>query len=255
MTKFIGVVSGKGGVGKTTVVANLGAVLSSKFHKNTVVIDCNITTSHLGPYLGMNYCPVTLNDVLRGRADIRDAIYVHDSGMMVIPASLSIDNLIGVDITHLKKSVKELFGRSDFVFLDSAPGLVRENSAVLRASDELLFVSSPYTAVVMDVVRCRKDADESAAKHLGVVLNMVHGDRHEMKREEVEQMTGLPVLASIPFDKNVLKCLSLGTPVVTYEPRSPASREMTRLASHICGERRSSREKKGIVSRLLDLFR
>lgn len=253
MTKFIGVVSGKGGVGKTTLVANLGAVLCSRFNRNVVVIDCNITTSHLGPYLGMNYCPVTLNDVLKGRADIGEAIYVHESGMMVVPASLSIDNLFGVDISKLKKSVKELFGRAHFVLLDSAPGLVRENSAVLRASDELLFVSSPYTAVVMDVIRCRKDADESAAKHLGVVLNMVHGERHEMGREEVEHLTGLPVLASIPFDRNVLRCLSLGTPVVTYEPNSPASREITRLAAHICGEKRHA-EKKSVISRLRSFF-
>ena len=64
MTRIIGVVSGKGGVGKTTLVANLGAALASLYKKDVIVVDCNVTTSHLGLYLGMYYYPISLNKVL-----------------------------------------------------------------------------------------------------------------------------------------------------------------------------------------------
>ncbi len=73
-----------------------------------------------------------------------------------------------------------------------------------------------------------------------------------MSGEEVEQLTGLPVIAAIPFDKNVLRCLSLGVPVVTYAPGSPASRAVIKLAARLCGERYREK-KKNILSRLLNL--
>lgn len=83
MTRIIGVISGKGGVGKTTVVANLGVILASEFKKDVIIVDCNISTSHLALYLGMYYCPITLNQVLKGEAKIEDAMYeYHVSGLL-----------------------------------------------------------------------------------------------------------------------------------------------------------------------------
>ena len=70
MTRVIGVISGKGGVGKTTVVANLGAIFAQKYKKDVVIVDCNVSTSHLGLYLGMYYTPITLKQVLKGDAEI-----------------------------------------------------------------------------------------------------------------------------------------------------------------------------------------
>ncbi|MFH0961922.1 MAG: AAA family ATPase, partial [archaeon] len=84
-TRVIGIISGKGGVGKTTLVSNLGAVLAEEFKKDVVVLDCNFTTSHLGLYLGLYQTPITLNTVLQGKAELEDAIYTHRSGMKVIP--------------------------------------------------------------------------------------------------------------------------------------------------------------------------
>jgi MinD-like ATPase involved in chromosome partitioning or flagellar assembly len=87
MTRIIGVLSGKGGVGKTTLVANLGASLASVFNKDVIVVDCNVTTSHLGLYLGMYYYPISLNKVLNGQVNIDNAIYDYSIiGMRIIPA-------------------------------------------------------------------------------------------------------------------------------------------------------------------------
>ncbi|MHA1747571.1 MAG: P-loop NTPase, partial [Promethearchaeota archaeon] len=72
MSRIIGVMSGKGGVGKTTVVSNLATVLSGH-QKNVTAVDCNITTSHLLMHFGKVYHPKTLNDVLKGKSSIADA--------------------------------------------------------------------------------------------------------------------------------------------------------------------------------------
>ena len=89
MTRIIGVVSGKGGVGKTTMVANVGTALA-KMGKDVIVLDANLTTPSLGMHLGLPLYPVTIHDVLKGRASIKDAIYVHDSGLKIIPAGISL---------------------------------------------------------------------------------------------------------------------------------------------------------------------
>jgi len=237
MTRVIGILSGKGGVGKTTTVANVGTALASKFKKNVIIVDCNITTSHLSLYLGMYYSPVTLNQVLTGKVKIQDAIYdYHVPGLRVIPASLSLKDLRGVDVSKMKKIISKLSGEADIVLLDAAPGLGREAMATMRASDEVLFVSTPFVPSIMDIIKSHQVALEVGAKPLGVMLNMVGKERYELTVEEVEQLAELPVVTSVPMDKNVLRSLALKTPVVLFDPNSPASREFFRLAGKLIGE-------------------
>jgi septum site-determining protein MinD len=237
MTRIIGIISGKGGVGKTTVVANLGSIMAQKFKKDVIIIDCNISTSHLGLYLGMYYTPITLNQVLTGDAEIEDAMYeYHISGLRVIPASLSLSDLKGVDIARLKNSLKKLFGKADVVLLDAAPGLGREAMATVRASDEVIFINTPFVPSTMDIIKCHQVAEEIGVKPLGVVLNMVGKEKYELSPQEVEELTELPVISNIPMDKNVLRSLALKTPVVVFSPNSPSSKEFVKLSAKILGE-------------------
>jgi cell division ATPase MinD len=236
MARVISIISGKGGVGKTTLGLNLGASLAKHFKKNVTLVDCNVTTSHIGLYLGMYYCPITLNKVLRGEYKIEDAINEHYSGMKVIPASLSLTDLEGVDITELRNKLKGLLNDNDIVLLDGSPGLGREGIASMRASDEILYVTNPYIPFVMDIVRCQEIAKEIGVKPLGIAVNMVNNKKYEMSKSEIEELTKLPVIASIPHDKNVHRSLTLKMPVVLFKPYSAASKEMLKLSSKLAGE-------------------
>jgi cell division ATPase MinD len=253
LTRVIGVISGKGGVGKTTVVANLGTALSSNFDKDVIVIDCNITTSHLGLYLGVYYHPVSLNQVLTGDASIHDAIYEYHIGKLkIIPASLSLRDLKGVDISRLKHVIKDLFGKTDIIILDSAPGLGREATATIQASDEVIFVTTPFVPSTMDLIKSHQLVNEIGAKSLGVVLNMVGEEKYELTAKEVEQLAELPVISSIPVDKNVLRSLAAKIPVVTFNPKSPASREFIKLAANLIGK---EHKPVGFFSQFFSIFR
>jgi septum site-determining protein MinD len=249
MTRVIGVVSGKGGVGKTTLVANLGAALASIYKKDVIVVDCNVTTSHLGMYLGMYYYPISLNKVLSNQVKIDSAIYDYSiNGMRIIPASLSLDDMRGIDISRLNQAIKGLFGKADIVLLDSAPGLGREAMSAMRAADEILYVMTPFVPSMMDIIKCNAVANELNLKPLGVVMNMTGEGRYELTPEEVEQLVELPVISRIPRDKTVLRSLAAKLPVIDFDLNSAASQEIIRLAATLIGEEYKPR---GRMSRLL----
>src|SRR3989344_7495282 len=100
MSKFILITSGKGGVGKTTAAVNLATAMNY-FDEDVTLVDVNLTTPNVGLHLGAPVVPVTLNHVLSGKADLVDAIYEHESGAKVIPASLSIKDLESADTKDL----------------------------------------------------------------------------------------------------------------------------------------------------------
>jgi septum site-determining protein MinD len=237
LTRIIGIVSGKGGTGKTTIAANLGAALASRHNKEVIIVDCNITTSHLGMYMGMYYYPISVNQVLSGDVNIEKAIYDYSiPGLKIIPASLSLDDMKGVEISDLKRHIKDLFGKADIVILDSAPGFGREGVATIRASDEVIYVMTPFVPPLMDVVKAQQIANQYGVKSLGIILNMSGEGRHELTVHEIEQLTEMPVLSKIPRDKNVLRSLSDKVPVIDLRPSSKSSKEFKRLAANLIGQ-------------------
>ncbi len=233
MSRIIGVISGKGGVGKTTIAMNMAAALAGHYGVRTALVDCNVTTSHIGLHLGTYNYPKTLNHVLRGDANIHEASYDVFQGLNLVPASISIRDLDGIDIVNLKDSARELSQRHDIVLLDSAPGLGREAMGTLRAADEVIMVANPNILSVTDLLRCGEVCSELGVKPAGIVMNMVHNDKSEIDSKEVERLTGIPVLASIPFHHSLRKSTSMQAPLVYMKPKDKASREIIKLSSHI----------------------
>jgi septum site-determining protein MinD len=233
--RVIAVISGKGGVGKTTLVGNLGVIASMKFGKNVLLADCNMTASHLGISLGMDHYHATLNHVLRGHAHVNEAIYNHSSGARVLPSSIAFKDMDGVDISLLGGVIDRIrnFGMVDTLILDCAPGLGREVMAALNSSDEVLIVANPYITSVMDVIKCSHAIDASKSKVSGIVLNMVGSSKHELSHKEISSIAGLPVIAKIPMDKEVLKSTSLRMPVFMMNPLSKASKSIEVLADSV----------------------
>jgi len=232
VVRVVGVVSGKGGVGKTTVSVNLAYALKN-FGRSVILVDCNLSTPHMAYYLGTSDYKYTLNDVLLGKVNIVSALNNFD-GIRHIPASLNLKDVLGVDPVKLKKHIKSLMvpSKVDFIILDSAPGLGREALAVLDAADELLFVTTPFSPMLNDVIRCRDILREiKGDKALNVVLNMVTGEKHELHYKTIADVVSMPVVGQIPYDKSVLHSLVFKSPVVSYKPDSIASIGFMQLAS------------------------
>ncbi|MCX6815506.1 MAG: P-loop NTPase, partial [Candidatus Aenigmarchaeota archaeon] len=199
MTRIIGIVSGKGGVGKTTLALNMAAAIAKHYNKRTTVIDCNLTTPHIGLYLGLYQHPVTFNNVLRGERSVEEAMQMHESGMKIIPASLALNDLDGIDILHIRDRIKSLMDKEDIIILDSAPGLGREALGTLKASDEVIFVANPNILSLTDAIRCNEVCQELGIKNLGIILNMVNRDKYDLNAKDVERVAGIPVIGVIPY--------------------------------------------------------
>ncbi len=215
MSRVVGVVSGKGGVGKTIVSINLAAALHKYYRQKTLLVDCNITTSHIGLYLGIYSTPATLNDALKGAVPIEKAIYEHSSGIHVVPASLKLEDLRDVDWHVVKEKLSGLIGSYDFIILDSSPGFNRESLITLEACHEALFVTNPIVHTVADIIKCKKLCDELHVKPLGIVLNMVRNKKYEISRQEVERMTQLPVIESISYSDAIMESIISKVPAIS----------------------------------------
>jgi len=234
MTRLIVISSGKGGVGKTTLTSNLAAALTD-FGQKVIVMDGNLTTPNLGLHLGLHLPQKTLHNVLKGESRLKDAIYPHSYGFAVIPASLGLNDLRGVDVTRLPEVTFSLLGRSDYVIIDSAAGLGKEALSALSSGDETIVITNPNLPAVTDALKIIKLGQESNVNVLGVVVNRVRGEEYEMTREQIEELLGTPVIAEIPEDRNIPESIGVKQPIVGYKPNSPAAVEIKKLAAELSG--------------------
>jgi septum site-determining protein MinD len=255
MTRLIAVIGGKGGIGKTTITSNLATVLA-ELGQDVVAVDANLTTPNLGLQLGLHLAPKTLHDVLRGKSKLRNATYSHPAGFKVVPGSISVKDLKGIDIGKLPEIALNLIGKVDYILLDSAAGLGQEALMALNSADEILLVTNPDLPSVTDALKTYRLATKANKKVIGVVVNRVRNKKRELKTEDIEEILGLPVLAEIPEDVSVPESISVKRPVVEYDPHSPASVEIRKLAHRLIGRaylRR--RRKKGIFKKLFGWIR
>ncbi len=237
MTRIIAISSGKGGVGKTTVTANLAVVISKYMGLNVTVIDANVTASHLAMHFGEFRYGSTLNDVLRGDASLSEAIIFHpESRVQIVPASINLSDLKGVDITILGKKIRDVLPVEDYILIDSAPGFGREAIAALMAADEAIIVTTPDVPSLTDVLRGKKVLEDLGIKNIGLVVNKVMGKRFEPSKEEIEKFTNLPVIAQIPFSEKFLKSLAAKKPLALLDPKAREIKSFLQLASYISGE-------------------
>jgi len=235
VTKIISISSPKGGVGKTTVAANLSVALAS-FGKKVIVVDCNLSTPHLTYYISEQHHKLTLNDALLGKADIKHALY-QENGVMYVPASSELNDIVDVDVTKLKKNISRLVNEEmiDYIILDSAPGLGREALASMEAADEVIFVAQPLEPMLEDVARVKEVLKEFGEKQSRVVLNMVRKAKYEVKQKDFDRLTKTPVVGSIAFDENIIKSVAARKPLLKFKPNSQASLDFMDLAANFLG--------------------
>ncbi len=252
MARVIGVLSGKGGVGKTTLVSNLGVSLAQE-GKNVAIVDANLTGANLGLHFGLLSYPVSIHDVMSDEALITDAMYKHPSGVDIVPASLSIEH-IDTEPRNLRSSIDEFLGDKDFVLIDAATGLDRETLNAIDMSDEVLIVTHPELPTISDALRTKTIAEKYGKDVIGIVLNRVNR-KDELNKDNVSSFFELPVIGAIPDDPVVRKSIEAKNPVVLSHPNHRVSNEVRRVSSHVLGKKYKPVSNGGFLDRLLAMFK
>lgn len=254
MARFITIISGKGGVGKSTASINLASALNM-FGKTTTIVDANLTTPNVGIYLGMPVLPKTIHDVLAGKIDIDGATYIHRSGTKVIPGNLSLESLGSVKPSMLKKKIQSLAATNDFVIIDAAAGLGREAVAGIEAANEVLIITNDELPAIADALKTVKVCEELKKEVTGVIVNRRKENGVRMK--DIEDMLELPVISIIPEDENMREALTKRDAIVHTHPASDAAYSFRKLANFLLGnpyyeEGMPQPDNRGFMQRVLD---
>lgn len=250
MAKVYGVVALKGGVGKTTVVTNLGAALSNHYNKKVLLIDANYSTPHLGIHTGLINPTHNLHPVLEDEYSIYEAIYQHPLGFHIIPGRLAPK-----EINHgrLKEKIEPLKEIYDVILIDSSPSLNREMASTMAASDEILVVSSPDYPTLSSTLHAIQIAKENKTPIRGIIINKIRKKRFELAAKDISEASEVSILARFPDNVKVLAALAKMTPVVVFAPNEDVSHEYKSLAGNLIGEKyqksKLSKLKKIVTSR------
>ena len=225
------VASGKGGVGKTTTAANLGAVLAAGGHE-TVVVDADLGMGNLAGALGVDADDgPAVHDVLAGRATATDACRDGPVGLRVLPASDSLDDFGAANPSNLATLLDGL--DAEVVLADTSAGLSHDSVEPLRVADEVLLVSTPERGAMHDTAKTRDVTGRFETPVAGAVVTRVTS---ETDLDTVADRLGVPIRGSIPDDPAVSAAAEAGDPLVVAAPDAPATDAYRRLAADLTGD-------------------
>ena len=261
-SKVITITSGKGGVGKTTATANIGAALADLGYK-VVCIDADIGLRNLDVVLGLeNRIVYDLVDVIEGRCKLRQAMIrdKRQENLFLIPAAQTRDKS-AVSPSDMIKIANELRKDIDFVIIDSPAGIERGFKNAIAAADEIIIVTNPEVSAVRDADRIigMVEAEEKGPARL--IINRINMDMVEkgdmLAAEDVLELLAVELIGVVPEDQAVLVSTNRGTPIV-MDKKSRTGQAFRNIAGRIAGQEIAFEELQsgnGFLGRLSKMIR
>jgi septum site-determining protein MinD len=266
MAKVLVVTSGKGGVGKTTSTAALGAALAQS-GQSVVVVDFDVGLRNLDLVMGAERRVVfDLINVVQGVAKLPQAL-IRDKrleNLWLLPASQTRDKDALTD-EGVGRVIDELRSRFDWILCDSPAGIERGATLAMRYADEAIIVTNPEVSSVRDSDRIigmldsktvRAERGERVEKHILITrYDAGRAARGEMLNiDDILEILATPLLGIIPESQDVLKASNVGTPVTLNNAESAPARAYTDASRRLMGEQVAMvvpAERKGFMDRLL----
>jgi septum site-determining protein MinD len=265
MSKVMVVTSGKGGVGKTTSSASLGAALAQA-GQNVVVVDFDVGLRNLDLVMGAERRVVfDLVNVVQGDAKLSQAL-IRDrriETLSLLPASQTRDKDALTEV-GVGRVIDELRERFDWIICDSPAGIEKGAMMAMRFADLAVVVTNPEVSSVRDSDRIigmldsktqRAENGDRLEKHLLLTrYDAARAARGEMmKVEDVLEILAIPLLGIVVESPDVLTASNMGSPITLHNPASPAARAYTAAARRLLGEDvavSAPPQRQGFISRL-----
>jgi septum site-determining protein MinD len=242
MTKVMVITSGKGGVGKTTITANLGIALA-KLGKKVLTVDADIGLRNLDMILGLeNRIVYDILDVLEGRVDFSKALVKDKRGLSLwlLPANQT-KNKDAVDKdkwAKLMESIKET-NEFDYVLIDSPAGIERGFQIAALPADTAIVVVNPEVSSVRDADRVIGLLENMGKRDYFLVVNRIRWEavkKGEMLSvEDLVDILKVPLLGVVPEEQKLVDFTNKGDPIVLEESYD-VSKAIMDMARRITGE-------------------
>jgi septum site-determining protein MinD len=248
MAKVLVVTSGKGGVGKTTSTAAIGAALAQAGQK-VVVVDFDVGLRNLDLVMGAERRVVfDLINVVQGIAKLPQAL-IRDKrleGLWLLPASQTRDK-DALTEEGIGRIIGELRASYDWILCDSPAGIERGATLAMRFADEAIIVTNPEVSSVRDSDRIigmldsktvKAEKGERVEKHVLITrYDSARAARGEMLSiDDVLEILATPLLGIIPESQDVLRASNVGSPVTLNNPASSPARAYVDATKRLLGE-------------------
>ncbi len=255
-TRVLAVTSGKGGVGKTNVVANMAVTLSD-MGKKVVVLDADFGLANLDVLLGLTP-RYHLGHVLFGNKTLAEIMVQGPKGIQIIPASSGLQRLADLTVAQrnfLVESFAELDADTDYFIIDTAAGISSNVLHFLLAAHEVIVVSAPEPTAIVDAYALIKILlGEQQDKLIRVLINSTQSE--EEAREVFRQINSVVrrfldrevlYLGHVERDPHVLQAIKSQVLVTHYYPSAPASRSFRRITRSLLADGASPAAEDGLV--------
>lgn len=240
MGKVYVVTSGKGGVGKTTTAANLGAALAH-LGKSVALVDADIGLRNLDLFLGLenriiyHICDVVDRKIALEKALIKDRRFDN----LCLLAAAQMKGVTPVTEREMKKITAALAKDYDFVLVDSPAGVEHGFSIAAAGADDALIIATPELPAVRDADRVVALLRSKGIKSPKLIINRLRPGlvrRGEMlNQRDIIEFLGIELLGIIPEDESTIIATNRGEPCVLV-PSSVAGRAYTNIAKRVLGE-------------------
>ncbi len=239
--RVVTVTSGKGGVGKTTLTANLGVALAMQGQR-VVVLDADVGLRNLDVMMGLeNRIVYDLVDVIEGRCRLRQAM-VRDkrlSELFLLPAAQTRDKS-AVRPNDMVRVCTNLREQHDFILIDSPAGIEQGFRYAIAPADEVLIVTNPEVPAVRDADRVVGLIEAEEKGPVRLIINRIKPDlvrRGEMLSvADVVDLLSIDLIGIVPEDTAILSAANRGEPIALSRNSSLASQGFHNIARRLLGK-------------------
>lgn len=261
MSEVIVITSGKGGVGKTTTVANIGTGLAM-LGKKVAVVDTDIGLRNLDVVLGLeNRIVYNLVDVVNGSCRLRQAL-IRDKRhpeLYLLPSAQTKDKT-AVSPEQMIKLIQELREEFDYVLLDCPAGIEQGFKNAIAGADKAIVVTTPEVSAIRDADRIIGLLEAGDIRDIRLIINRLRPDMiargDMMSVDDVLEILAVDLLGTILDDEQIVVATNQGEPL--SGKNSQAEEEYQNICKRILGEDIpfvTIRQKKGMFSRLGSIFK
>lgn len=261
MGEVIVITSGKGGVGKTTTTANIGAGLAMS-GKKVVVIDADIGLRNLDVVLGLeNRIVFDIVDVTTGVCRLRQAL-IKDKrfdGLYLLPAAQTKDK-DAVTEDQMVKLCNDLKEIHDYVIVDCPAGIEQGFKNAIAGADRAIVVTTPEISAVRDADRIIGLLEASELNDPELIVNRIRIDMVKsgdmMNIEDMKDILAIDLIGIVPDDQDIIITTNRGEPAVSLD-NSPSGQAFRNITARITGEEvpfMQLETDSGIMSRIMKLF-